>query len=275
MAATNKVVKPVDDALKFIQQQFNTSGQGFSDIVGQLNMAAEYIKPFIDRNKQQRLGTKASPWELHMQKEGDSLIDTQNQLKSKLNKVTILVDPDKYNKFELLAGVVYENAGVSKVYHVQGDIVDDIYVARDWLKQYNQYRDRVKQFIKNSANQNAMLQQELLMLGQSILGRQLELTPYDTGFLRSQAILMVADGGNQVIIGYTAPYATYVHENLEIRHPYHKSNPDCGGQAKFLETALQEFFPDRQVWTEILGVSGVMAKISINPLYVEYRHYGQ
>lgn len=36
-----------------------------------------------------------------------------------------------------------------------------------------------------------------------------------------------------VTVGYTAPYAIYVHENLQSRHPN-------GGQAKFLEQPMRE-----------------------------------
>ena len=148
-------------------------------------------------------------------------------------------------------------------------------MARDWLKSFQDYQRQLGGFLKSSGSVDVpSLQKELFKLGQSILGRAEELAPYKTGELRRSGVLMVADGGNQIIIGFVAPYATYVHENLEIKHPYHKSNPDCGGQAKFLEKALQEFFPDRSVWTDIMGVSGVSATISINPLLIEYRHWG-
>jgi hypothetical protein len=43
----------------------------------------------------------------------------------------------------------------------------------------------------------------------------------------------------QVSVVYTAPYAVYVHENLEIEHPQHGER-NCGGQAKFLEQPLRE-----------------------------------
>lgn len=148
-------------------------------------------------------------------------------------------------------------------------------MARDWLKSFQDYQRQLGVFLKSTGSVDIpSLQKELFRLGQSILGRAEELAPYKTGELRRSGVLMVADGGNQIIIGFVAPYATYVHENLEIKHPYHESNPDCGGQAKFLEKALQEFFPDRSVWTDIMGVSGVSATISINPLLIEYRHWG-
>lgn len=280
MAIKNKALNTVDEYLKFVQQSFNTGGPGFTDIVGALNVAAEYIKPLIKQNNT-KAPIKASPWDVYVSNEGSYLISTSESLKQQVPNVQILVDPDKYTKFEQLADViessdVFDKAGITNVYKIADDILDDIYVARDWLKSYLDYQRKLEEFLKNnkSADKNTYLQKELLKLGQSILGRAEELTPYKTGTLRRSGVLMVADGGNQVIIGFTAPYATYVHENLEIKHPYHESNPDCGGQAKFLEKALQEFFPDRQVWTEILGVQGISVKISINPLYIEYKHYG-
>lgn len=46
------------------------------------------------------------------------------------------------------------------------------------------------------------------------------------------------------IVGYKAPHAIYVHENLEIDHPLHVDGSgsvrDCGGQAKFLEQPARE-----------------------------------
>lgn len=48
MASNNKALKTVDEYLKFVQQSFNVGGPGFTDIVGSLNIAAEYIKPLIN-----------------------------------------------------------------------------------------------------------------------------------------------------------------------------------------------------------------------------------
>lgn len=212
--------------------------------------------------------------------EGQQLINKANSLKNMVPSIKIISDTDKYNKFDRLADAlnssdIFEKTGVTDIYKISDDILDDIYVARDWLRSFQEYQQQMEGFLKSSGSvDTASLQKELLRLGQSILGRAEELAPYKTGELRRSGVLMVADGGNQIIIAFVAPYATYVHENLEIKHPYHKSNPDCGGQAKFLEKALQEFFPDRSVWTDIMGISGVSATISINPLLIEYRHWG-
>lgn len=49
------------------------------------------------------------------------------------------------------------------------------------------------------------------------------------------------------MVGYRAPYAIYVHENLEIDHPIHVDGSgsvrDCKGQAKFLEIPAREMIP--------------------------------
>jgi len=49
------------------------------------------------------------------------------------------------------------------------------------------------------------------------------------------------------MVGYRAPYAIYVHENMEIDHPIHEdghgSTRDCKGEAKFLEKPAREMLP--------------------------------
>lgn len=59
-------------------------------------------------------------------------------------------------------------------------------------------------------------------------------TPLETGALRASSFVRVADRNAVEIVfgGPGAPYAIYVHENLNARHPV--------GQAKFLESAVQE-----------------------------------
>lgn len=314
MAQKNKALGAVDQYLKFVQQSFNTGGPGFTDIVDALNIAADYIEPLIKQHEHNNKITKPQPWDSYtsgvgstqastigsggstvysgvgsggqqaststVYSEGQQLINKANSLKNMVPSIKIISDPDKYNKFDRLADAInssdiFSKTGVTDIYKISDDILDDIYVARDWLKSFQDYQRQLGGFLKSTGSVDIpSLQKELFKLGQSILGRAEELAPYKTGELRRSGVLMVAEGGNQIIIGFVAPYATYVHENLEIKHPYHKSNPDCGGQAKFLEKALQEFFPDRSVWTDIMGVSGVSATISINPLLIEYRHWG-
>lgn len=50
--------------------------------------------------------------------------------------------------------------------------------------------------------------------------------------LRAKAAAAKKDGNASVVMGYTAAYAVYVHENLEANHPI--------GQAKFLEAPFRD-----------------------------------
>ena len=233
-----KITKPVDDYLKFVQQSFNTGSVNFMSVLKQLDAFA--------KSKQTYSNEAAN-------------------LRDRLDTIQILKDFSKYKKFDKLGNFGLTNAGLRETYRVADDIIKDIDVARDWLESYK----RFSMLTSDISLQG--LHSELLKLGQSILGRAVELTPMKTGTLRQSGVLF--DFDTYIIIAFTAPYASYVHENMNIVHPHHTSNPNCGGRAKFLEIALQEFFPDRQVWTEIHGYNGVMCKISINPLLLEYSHY--
>ena len=233
-----KITQPVDTYLKFVQESFNTGDVSFLNILKQLDAFA--------KSKQTYSNEAAN-------------------LRDRLDTIQILKDFSKYKKFDKLGNFGLTNAGLRETYRVADEIIKDIDVARDWLASYKRFS-----MLTNALSLQG-LHSELIKLGQSILGRAVELTPMKTGTLRQSGVLF--DFGTYIIIAFTAPYATYVHENMEIAHPHHTSNPNCGGRAKFLEIALQEFFPDRQVWTEIHGYNGVMCKISINPLLLEYSHY--
>ena len=233
-----KITQPVDSYLKFVQQSFNTGSVNFLDILKQLDAFA--------KSKQTYSNEAAT-------------------LRDRLDTIQILKDFSKYKKFDKLGNFGLTNAGLRETYRVADEIIKDIDVARDWLASYKRFS------MLTSAISLQSLHSELIKLGQSILGRAVELTPMKTGTLRQSGVLF--DFGTYIVIAFTAPYASYVHENMNISHPHHTSNTNCGGRAKFLEIALQEFFPDRQVWTEIHGYNGVMCKISINPLLLEYSHY--
>lgn len=64
--------------------------------------------------------------------------------------------------------------------------------------------------------------------------------PVDTGSLRSSGHIDPLDTGPGLIkgtIGYGAPYAFFVHEDLHARHPH-------GGKAKFLEDPMKNALND-------------------------------
>lgn len=52
--------------------------------------------------------------------------------------------------------------------------------------------------------------------------------------LKRKFSLLIKKKSAAVVVGYTAFYSVWVHENLNISHPMHDGR-DCGGQAKFLE----------------------------------------
>ena len=270
-----KLTRPVDSYLKFVQQSFNVNNDDFSKIARELNKLSRQLnKPGKTKiNKQQALEAR--------------------DLYIRLGKYTIINDPNKYNKFDKLGVMGLDSLGVQEVYRVSDEIINDIYNARDWLADYKRFADKNKSInnseepdnnkdkpgkpVRKPENKNIppdlikSLHDELILLGKSILGRATELCPMKTGTLRRSGVIF--DMGSYIRIAFTAPYATYVHENMDIVHPVHKGNPDCGGQAKFLETALQEFFPDKTIWTETTGQGDVAVQIGINPLWLNYIHY--
>jgi len=71
-------------------------------------------------------------------------------------------------------------------------------------------------------------------------------TPVDTGRLRASGrVALPVREGRRISVtlsfgGAAAPYAIYVHENLEANHA---SPPFGGGQAKFLESTINESAP--------------------------------
>jgi hypothetical protein len=81
------------------------------------------------------------------------------------------------------------------------------------------------------------LYQEALLIQNASMRR----TPVDTGALRASHETLQPEGlGDEVKVrivvgGPSAPYALFVHENLEARHPV--------GEAKFLERSVHEALP--------------------------------
>lgn len=74
--------------------------------------------------------------------------------------------------------------------------------------------------------------------------------PVDTGELFNTSYTRVENKGDSVIgeTGYDKEYGVYVHEDLEISHPIHKKHGkeyDCGGNAKFLQNALNKYGDNR------------------------------
>ncbi len=62
--------------------------------------------------------------------------------------------------------------------------------------------------------------QALLEEGEAIMLESQNQVPRDTGFLANSRFVRVEDGGGEITLelGYTAPYAIYVHEDPTARH---------------------------------------------------------
>jgi hypothetical protein len=295
--------KPVDDFLLFVQQSFNTDDESFIDALRKLEYTNNLKVSDLYNGKVSNSAISTNITGMRLSDASDSKqklkeLKSYSIKKSELarmerevsrikaqaaklagNKPKILFGLELYKNFEKLGNFGLDSKGLRETYKVSNDIIKDINVARNWLNSYKKFKNQLNKLSNNRSKLTGSLQEdlheELLVLGQSILGRAIELCPMDTGRLRQSGTLF--DFGNYIVIAFTAPYASYVHENMEIKHPWHMYGRgwqyDCGGQAKFLEKALQQFFPDRTVWTEHTGFGGVMVKISLNPLLIEYKHY--
>lgn len=91
-----------------------------------------------------------------------------------------------------------------------------------------------KKLNKSISEISSVVEDALLDCGNDLQQKAQDLTPVDTGALRSSAFTETDRQGKNpsVIVGYTEEYAIFVHENLEAHHPV--------GQAKFLEQPLRE-----------------------------------
>ena len=161
---------------------------------------------------------------------------------------------DTYNLDDLTKGIM-----LSK------ELIYDVKKAKNFANEGRKIIDRaVKSFRKELKNKYKMMDKDsymlsmdqLISLGKTILGRSNELCPIETGFLRSSGTLYVFK--DYIKILYRCPYAVYVHENVNKSHPF--------GQAKFLETAVQEILSTRPAYVAIETVSGEYASF-------EWLHY--
>jgi hypothetical protein len=71
---------------------------------------------------------------------------------------------------------------------------------------------------------------------------------------RKRITKAIHDNGISVVVGYTAAYAVYVHENLEAKHKE-------GKQAKFLEQPARELTQEfREIIFKTLSSGGTVAE---------------
>lgn len=70
----------------------------------------------------------------------------------------------------------------------------------------------------------------MLRIARSIIREAQRLVPYQSGFLHDSAYVTpipLSNGGTRIALGFSAPYALWIHENLDLYHP--------NGEAKYLE----------------------------------------
>ena len=158
-----------------------------------------------------------------------------NELFKGVKKV---VDKHCIDKFEK---VQIEKDGIDCMIKPCDELVYDLKTVHNWNKIVKSIFRSLEKQKKKSSNKKPMLSmKQLTKIGMAILGRSTELCPIETGFLRSQGHLYVHTDSIKII--YECPYAAYVENNPNARHPI--------GQWKFLETAAQEILRNRSVWTE-------------------------
>lgn len=114
--------------------------------------------------------------------------------------------------------------------------------------------DRVLDQLANIASAMPTLAQDALTVeAELIMTEAKRRTPVLTGALRSSGVVLPLDGEIGATLtfgGPAAPYAVYVHENMEAFHGV--------GQAKFLESAVLEAIPSlpQQIADRIRGWLG-------------------
>lgn len=161
---------------------------------------------------------------------------------------------DWKSRFATLADAMdYDDFGVQRVYKVVDELLYDIRHVRNWISDF-------RVLVNSDFGLSAFGQ--LVVLGQAILGRAVELCPIETGALRKSGTLIIYD--DSIVITFACPYATYVHEDLSKHHDI--------GQAKFLEIALQEMLPKQTVWVEYHGEDVVWCSLSLDNT-LKYKHY--
>lgn len=95
--------------------------------------------------------------------------------------------------------------------------------AIDWLEEYKRAKKQTSYTSKAEVADLILFEATLL-------------APYLTGELRSSGY--VDAGIGYYTVGFSAPYAAIVHEDLTVSHPIHENDRYCGGRAKYLEIAV-------------------------------------
>ena len=93
----------------------------------------------------------------------------------------------------------------------------------------------VRNFARYASRMSSAMDAAVLQSAETVMTESKELCPVATGALRDSAVAAsdVSDDVINAAVGYTASYALYVHERLDVTH--------VNGEAKFLEKALKSY----------------------------------
>lgn len=161
-------------------------------------------------------------------KVSDTEIIQRNNLLSEFENIT--------NQFDL-------EGGNTTILKLTDELIYSLRRSERWLEEYNNWFNN---------NRTANIKDQLLAIGKAILGRAIELCPIKTGALRKSGTIIQT--GDSVIVGFYCSYSIWVHECMDNYHQV--------GQAKFLETAVQEILPNTYTWVDFLDKGTVAVKIT-------------
>lgn len=243
MSQINNGLREADKYLALMQNSFNITNKSYKDIIYTLDIASEIVGNDSKKRKE--------------------ALDLKRDIQTS-SVIKMIDDELALTRFDsIMSNLDINTSSITDVIKANELLIKDINTSRNWLDKYNK-------FLKTINYSNKYSMKNLIVLGTAILGRSLELCPIDKGTLRRSAIMITTN--NSIIIAYTAPYATYVHENMSINHKNHKDGHECGGEAKFLEKAGQEFIPDKTVWVDNGGFGDVRLEIDTSG-NINYYHY--
>ena len=120
----------------------------------------------------------------------------------------------------------------------------------------NKYNENTEENNNDNNEEYNMLSSLIDMVGERIFLRAVQYTPVDTGNLRNS--IYRKNVGDGIIIGYSADYATYVHEISFYNHKYPT-------RCKFLEDAAFEVMKELDIMDICrIGISYDPLEIYIN-----------
>jgi hypothetical protein len=117
--------------------------------------------------------------------------------------------------------------------------------AKELLAKLKLFKDRAKAAASAALYQRAL---QIIALSDSMV-------PVDTGRLRASHFVGLPDDSGKLKMGYGANYAMPVHERLDVKHEH--------GQAKFLETAFDNFASSNAAWLREKTVENIRKGIAI------------